>query len=49
MGLRKTELVSNNGKTFSIRNSHISKVTNHSRMDDKARQENAAPKGKKAS
>ena len=48
MGLRKTELVSNNDKTFSIRNSHISKVTNHSRMDDKARQENAAPKGKKA-
>ena len=30
MGLRKTELVSDNGRTFSIRNSQISKVTNHS-------------------
>ena len=35
MGLRKTELVSDNGKTFSIRNSHINKVTNHSRKADK--------------
>lgn len=31
IGLRRTELIGNNGKTFSIRNSQISKVINHSR------------------
>ena len=35
MGLRKTELISDNGRTFSIRNSHINKVTNHSRKAEK--------------
>ena len=34
MGLRKTELISNNGRTFSIRNSQINKVTNHSQKGD---------------
>lgn len=34
MGLIKTELVSKNGKTFSIRNSQIKKVTNHSHQAD---------------
>ena len=31
IGLRRTELIADNGKTFSIRNSHISKVINLSR------------------
>lgn len=31
IGLRRTELIGNNGRTFSIRNSQISKVINHSR------------------
>jgi small conductance mechanosensitive channel len=31
IGLRRTELIGNNGKTFSIRNSQIIKVINHSR------------------
>ena len=34
MGLRKTELISNNGRTFSIRNRQINKVTNHSQKGD---------------
>ena len=34
MGLIKTELVSKTGKTFSIRNSQIKKVTNHSRLSE---------------
>lgn len=47
MGLRKTELISDNGKTFSIRNSQISKVTNHSRMAEKPKTEK--PKKDKSS
>ena len=31
IGLRKTELISENGKVFSIRNSRITRVINHSR------------------
>lgn len=34
MGLIKTELISDDGVTFSIRNSMINKVTNHSRISE---------------
>ena len=36
IGLRRTELVADNGKTFSIRNSQIGRVINHSRDSDEA-------------
>lgn len=51
VGLRKTELIDDNGRTFSIRNSRINRVINHSRnseghdcTDDK--EENKTKKGK---
>jgi small-conductance mechanosensitive channel len=43
MGLRKTELISDSGRSFFIRNSHINKVTNHSRLAEKKKE----PDGKK--
>jgi len=36
IGLRRTEFVADNGKTFSIRNSQIGRVINHSRDSDEA-------------
>ena len=38
MGLRKTELISDSGQSFYIRNSHINKVTNHSRLAEKKKE-----------
>ena len=35
MGLRRTELISNSGQSFFIRNSQINKVTNHSHLAEK--------------
>lgn len=36
IGLRRTELIGDNGKTFSIRNSQIGKIINHSRDEGPA-------------
>ena len=46
MGLIRTELVSKNGKTFSIRNSQIKKVTNHSRMAETGETGDGSPSSK---